>query len=867
MTRHFIPFPRSAVTRPTISPPGLRRSLGNGTLTVTNSYVHDNEDGILTGGPDAASPGGVMSVVIRHSQISDNGAPPGSSYAASGSDHNIYAGSLTSFALTDSYVTNEQGYGHEVKSRALSNIISNNRIQDGPTALVSYSIDLSGGGNDRVIDNVIEKGPRAVNHAFIHFGGEGTYPSSNLFVSGNTFINDGSGATGVLNQTVDPNSGDPNFGASIPATITDNTFYDVSDASLFQDDNAPPFDNASNNLVLSASAAALDTSPRFATPRTLVWIGSNGMAFDVASNWNDLTDSLYPAQTAPNSFDTVEFNANEGAISGKGTVSIVDVGSVGAGVLELNAGATLLAGTLEVGMRAADVGQVGLTGIGTELIVTGPATVADDGTGVLSVLSGATFAAASLTIGSQGDSSGAVVVSGAGSVINLSGALNVGTALGTGDLTIGPGAAVHASVINLEGQVVLEGGLLDPTVNLIGQGQTAGGFGTISAGDIIDEGVIQAGGTKPSQKLLIVQGTVVGGGTLTINGTVQRSNSAGVLQINPGGTLELTGPVLNAATTTFTDNLTPTGTYTVNNSVIDVTFADAAGVLQLDSIAGFGGTISTYHAGDAFVITGGTLSNLGVNNGTTLTVHDSGTGAGTGGTDNIVFGSAIDPATLSIVNGNTIAACFAAGMRIATVTGPVAVEALAVGDRVLTAGGADEPIVWIGSRVVNCKRHPAPETVWPVRVAFGVFGENVPVRDLFLSPDHAVFVNGVLVPVKLLINGTSIVQVKREKITYYHVELPAHDVILAEGLAVESYLDVGDRANFHENETLRLFPHFAARLAPETATGWETRGAAPLVTTGDALAAARATIVSDLPRGKLSPVRDGSATLSRRDLA
>src|SRR5262249_60889653 len=133
----------------------------------------------------------------------------------------------------------------------------------------------------------------------------------------------------------------------------------------------------------------------------------------------------------------------------------------------------------------------------------------------MSVLSGATFTATDLTIGAQADSSGAVVVSGAGSVINLSGALNVGTSLGTGDLTVGPGAAVHASVVNLQGQVVLEGGLLDPTVSVINQGQTAGGFGTLAAGDIIDEGLIQAGGAKPPPKLFLGQRPVSGRGTGT----------------------------------------------------------------------------------------------------------------------------------------------------------------------------------------------------------------------------------------------------------------------------------------------------------------------------------------------------------------
>jgi hypothetical protein len=68
-------------------------------------------------------------------------------------------------------------------------------------------------------------------------------------------------------------------------------------------------------------------------------------------------------------------------------------------------------------------------------------------------------------------------------------------------------------------------------------------------------------------------------------------------------------------------------------------------------------------------------------------------------------------------------------------------------------------------------------------------------------------------------------------------------VILAEGLPVESYLDTGDRGDFHQDsETIRLFADFSGRLAPETALLWETRGAARLVTTGEQLAAARRTV-------------------------
>jgi hypothetical protein len=298
-------------------------------------------------------------------------------------------------------------------------------------------------------------------------------------------------------------------------------------------------------------------------------------------------------------------------------------------------------------------------------------------------------------------------------------------------------------------------------------------------------------------------------------------------------------------------------------------------VLKLDDIGGFAGTIATFRKGDEFVVTGGTLSNLGVTSGNTLTVSDS----GNGGTDQLIFVSGISASGFNIVNGNTIqVACFAAGTRIATDTGFVAVEDLRIGDRVITvsvhavastkvehspikarikgihAATIDprgEPIVWIGKRITNCKRHRKPETVWPIRVSVGAFGDNVPVRDLYLSPDHAVFVNGVLVPVKLLVNGTNIEQVKRNTVTYYHIELPTHAVILAEGLTVESYLDLGDRADFENaSDTIRLFPDFAARLAPNAAMAWETKGAAPLVLSGEQLRAERSLVAE---RGRARP--------------
>jgi hypothetical protein len=213
-------------------------------------------------------------------------------------------------------------------------------------------------------------------------------------------------------------------------------------------------------------------------------------------------------------------------------------------------------------------------------------------------------------------------------------------------------------------------------------------------------------------------------------------------------------------------------------------------------------------------------------------------------------------ATAAAAQINSLA-CFAAGTRIATERGWTKVEQLRVGDAVRTNNGRLDPIVWLGLRTVDCARHPRPETVWPVRVSAGAFGENVPCRDLYLSPDHAVFVNAVLIPVRLLLNNSSITQVRRHSVTYYHVELPDHAVILAEGLPAESYLDTGDRTNFNGGETIRMYPDFAARLASQTAWLWETRGAAPLVMAGEALEAARR-LVANGPTRRSRPEASAS---------
>jgi hypothetical protein len=88
----------------------------------------------------------------------------------------------------------------------------------------------------------------------------------------------------------------------------------------------------------------------------------------------------------------------------------------------------------------------------------------------------------------------------------------------------------------------------------------------------------------------------------------------------------------------------------------------------------------------------------------------------------------------------------------------------------------------------------------PLRIAAHALGANMPQRDLLLSPDHAVWVDGVLLPVRHLANGTTVAGHDVAEVVYYHLELDRHEVLLANGLQCESYLDTGNRAAFAGGE-------------------------------------------------------------------
>jgi hypothetical protein len=143
--------------------------------------------------------------------------------------------------------------------------------------------------------------------------------------------------------------------------------------------------------------------------------------------------------------------------------------------------------------------------------------------------------------------------------------------------------------------------------------------------------------------------------------------------------------------------------------------------------------------------------------------------------------------------------CLLRGTTIQTVSGNRKIEDLAVGDLLPTMFGGQRPIQWI-ARYPFRKSDPSKpwvKAVQPVRVAQSALALDVPHTDLYLTEWHSIFIDGVLIPVGSLIDGSTIkFDEARElaELEYFNIKLDSHDVIYAEGAPVETLLEVDECA-------------------------------------------------------------------------
>lgn len=194
--------------------------------------------------------------------------------------------------------------------------------------------------------------------------------------------------------------------------------------------------------------------------------------------------------------------------------------------------------------------------------------------------------------------------------------------------------------------------------------------------------------------------------------------------------------------------------------------------------------------------------------------------------------------SLTVDSLNATLLCFLEGTMIATPEGEKAVEALQAGDVVLTAEGGTTTVEWLGQQPVDTTLSN-PAKVNPIRIRAGALGDNVPARDLLVSPDHAIAIDGYLVNASALINGSSITreaQMPQSGFTYFHVETGTHELLLAEGCPAETYVDFIGRDGFvngAERAEAPAIPEMAAprisaarHLPPQIRAMLETRAEA-----------------------------------------
>ena len=215
-----------------------------------------------------------------------------------------------------------------------------------------------------------------------------------------------------------------------------------------------------------------------------------------------------------------------------------------------------------------------------------------------------------------------------------------------------------------------------------------------------------------------------------------------------------------------------------------------------------GGTIQIYHAkvnGQLIKFAYLTSSGDGIDDGVDRIVILSGTISPGDELKNIKLIPGQSQQPLPYADIPSVVLCFTPSAQITTPRGQAAVEHLLVGDLVITADNGLQAIRWIGRKRMTGARLQAFPHLRPIRIRKGAFGQDLPARDMWVSPQHRMLVSSdrtlldlgeheVLAPAKGLLNDYSItVDYGIRETEYIHIMFDKHEIVFANGTPTESF--------------------------------------------------------------------------------
>ncbi|APH54946.1 Adhesin family protein [Granulibacter bethesdensis] len=676
-------------------------------------------------------------------------------------------------------------------------IVANGGVVSGNT-YNSNEVTISSGGSS-INDTYINSGSAADGAATVSVAAGAT-------LNGATFT---SGTVGGLSAVVasGANVSDLTVGAGATAVVSSGATVSntvVTGSGLLMASAGANLDTTtvSSGAVVSGAGAnitsmTLESGGRAAVTDSTGVIHAGGYIILNGGNWS-----------AVDVGGTTYYQSGTTSVTGPVVLSSI-------GTLTVSSGAVVSGAVLSGGVPTVSVLSGGSMTDSTE--INGYLVVANGG-----IVSGNTYNSNAVTISSGGSSINDTYIN-SGSVADGTATVSVAAGATLNGATFTSGAvgglsAVVASGANVSGLTVGSG-----VTAVVSSGANISAV-TATSGSVVSMAATYGDGT-PNSEPSVSGATVLNGGNwsaVNVSGTTYYQS----------GTTSVTGPVVlsNIGTLTVSSGAVVSGA-TISGGVPTVSVLNGGTMVNSSEVNGYlvvanGATVSgnVYNSNVVTISSGGSsindtyvnsgpgadgAANVTVMSGATVTSPYLGTATAGAFTMTVSSGAIItDPTTVagggSLVTSAGIdgsAPCFLADSMVTLAQGEVPVQDIDVGDEIVTYHGGTvsiRKVTWVGKSQIRVQSAvPDDQAGYPVRVLKDAIAPDVPYKDMLITAEHCLFLDGAFVPVRMLVNGRSIFYDKTSMVyDCYHIETETHSVIRADGVLTESYLDTGNRYAF-----------------------------------------------------------------------